>query len=150
MMGGAGPAEHWSPKRDDNAMSAPEAAGYETYEDVCHLLQAGHRQGNNTPEQTLNRLFRKHLAAHQKDIAADPPWLSSSNTVVTTESRSKPALRELARRSDSRPARHEDFPVVIVRYRGRECLIDGGSRIHAWFEGGDTGDHPACIMTVAV
>lgn len=131
-------------------MSEPENASQEMFESVCHLVQLGHKQGNNTPEQTLNRLFRKHLTGHKKDIAADPPWLSSSNTVVAMESRPKPALRELAPRSESRIPRHEDFPVVIVRYRDRECLIDGGSRIYAWHKAGDTGNHPAYILTVAV
>lgn len=131
-------------------MSASEAASYQMFEDVCRLLQAGHRQGNDTPEQTLNRLFRKHLHGHKKDIAADPPWLSDGNTIVTTESWAKLDLRELAPRNESRPPWCEDFPVVIIRYRGRDCLIDGGSRIHAWFEAGDTGSHPACILAVAV
>ena len=131
-------------------LSEPENASQGTFESVCLLLQAGHRQGSDTPEQTLKRLFRKHLTGHKKDIAADPPWLSCGNTVVTMESRSKPALRKLAPRSKSRTPRHENFPVVIIRYCGQECLIDGGSRIYAWHRAGDTGNHPAYILTVGV
>jgi hypothetical protein len=37
---------------------------------------------------------------------------------------------------------------VIVRYCGRDCLIDGGKRTYAWRKAGDTGDHPVYIMTV--
>ncbi len=131
-------------------MSEPELTSQEMFERVCLLVQAGHKQGNDTPEQTLNRLFRKHLAGHKKDIAADPPWLSCGNTNVAMESRSKPGLRKLAPRSESRIPRHVDFPVVIVRYRGHECLIDGGSRIYAWHKVDDTGNHRAYILSVAV
>ena len=131
-----------------NPMSAKGDAGYETFEAVCSLVQPGHQKGNDTPEQTLNRLFCKHLKAHKKDLAADPPWLFSGNTIVTMESRAKPALRELAPRNESRLPQREDLPVVIVRYRGQDCLIDGGSRIHAWHEAGDTSSHPACVVTV--
>lgn len=134
----------------ETILSEPENTNRKTFERVCRLVQLGHRQGNDTPEQTLNRLFRKHLAGHKRDIADDPPWLSCDNATVTMESWSKSALRELAPRSESRIPRHEDFPVVIIRYCGQECLIDGGSRIYAWHKGGDTGSHPAYILTVGV
>ena len=130
-------------------MSETDTAGYETFENVCCLVQPGHQWGNDTPEETFNRLFRKHLNGHKKDLATDPPWLSSDNTIVTMESWAKPALRELAPRNESRRPQREDLPVVIVRYRGHDCLIDGGSRIHSWFEAGDTSSHLACIVTVA-
>jgi len=129
-------------------MSAQEEASYETFEAVCLLVQAGHQVGNRTPEHTFNRLFRKHLDRLKKHLAADPPWLSSENTIVTMERWEKPALRELAPRDESRIPRREDLPVVIIRYRGEDCLIDGGSRIHAWHKAGDTGNHPACVVTV--
>jgi hypothetical protein len=129
-------------------MSRLEDASYETFENVCLLLQAGHKKRNDTPEQTLNRLFRKHLHAHKQQIATDPPYLSSGNTIVTMESWATPALRKLAPRSNSRPPQYENFPVVIVRYRDHDCLIDGGSRIHAWHEAGDSGCHLACVLTV--
>ena len=129
-------------------MSAPDTASYETFENVCCLVQLGHQWGNDTPEETFNRLFRKHLDGQKKDLAADPPWLSSDNTIVTMEIWAKPDLRELAPRNESRLPQQEDLPVVIVRYRGDDCLIDGGSRIHAWHVAGDTGSHPACVVTV--
>ena len=125
-----------------------EGANHYTFEKVCLLLQAGHKMHNHTPEQTLNRLFRKHLQAHKQELAGDPPYLSSDNTVVTMESWAKPALRKLAPRTKSRPPQRVNLPVVIVRYRGQDCLIDGGSRIHAWHEAGDTGCHSACVVTV--
>jgi hypothetical protein len=119
------------------------------FDEVCHLLQVGHRKHSHTPEETLNRLFREHLMAHQRDIADSPTWLSSTNVVVTIERWATSALSEIApKRDQSRRPRCQDVPVVIVRYRGRACLIDGGSRIHAWSEAGDTGERPAYVVAV--
>ena len=131
------------------AMSVKEMSNYKTFEAVCLLVQVGHqKKAEHTPEQTLNRLFRKHLDNLKKHLAADPPWLTAENTVMTVECWDKPALRELAPREDSRAPWREDLPVVIIRYRSEDCLIDGGSRIHAWYKVGDTGSHPACVVTV--
>jgi hypothetical protein len=93
-------------------------------------------------------LFRKHLDGLKKHLAADPPWLSPENTAVTMECFDKPALRELAPRAESRPPLRMDLPVMTIRYRGEDCPIDGGSRIHAWYKTGDTGTHPACVVNV--
>lgn len=118
------------------------------FDEVCSLLQAGHAQPgkNHTPEQTLNRLFRKHMSG--QGITGDLPWLSSGNVGVTLETWPKPALRRLAPRERSRRPRCTEPPVVIIRFRGRDWLIDGGSRAHGWHEAGDTGEHPAYVLTV--
>ena len=118
------------------------------FEAACLLVQEGHRWNNHTPEQTLNRLFTKHLDKHKKDIAADPPQLTSDSVIVTIETWSKPRLRELAPRETSRPPFSEDLPVVIIRYRDSICLIDGGSRIHKWHTAGDKGSHSANVLDV--
>ncbi len=118
------------------------------FECVCLLLQAGHKWPGYTPERTLNRLFQKLLCGHQKKIADNSPWLSSDNVVVTVEQRSTVALKALAPGKRASSPRHTDFPVVIVRYRNRDCLIDGGKRIHFWHVSGNTEDHPAYVLTV--
>ena len=118
------------------------------FEWVCLLLQAGHKWPGYTPERTLNRLFQKHLGRHQEDIAGNSPWLSSDNVVVTVEQWSTAALKALAPGTRASPPRHTDFPVVIVRYRDRDCLIDGGKRIDSWSVSGNTEDHPAYVLTV--
>ncbi len=41
-----------------------------TIDDVRDLAQAGHREGNDTPEETLNRLWRKHFKAPEKPYDA--------------------------------------------------------------------------------
>jgi hypothetical protein len=101
-----------------------------------------------TPERTLNRLFQKHLGGHQKKIADNSPWLSSDNVVVTEEQWPTAALKALAPGTRASLPRHTDFPVVIVRYRNRNCLIDGGKRIHYWHASGSIEDHPAYVLTV--
>ena len=118
------------------------------FEAACLLVQEGHRWNNHTPEQTLNRLFTKHLDKHQKEIAGDPPQLTSDSVTVTIEYWLKPELRQLAPEDRTHPPRREDLPVVIVRYHDRNCLIDGGKRIHKWHTAGDKGSHPAYILEV--
>lgn len=124
-----------------------------TFDRVCKMLDDGHgrrRPDRLTPIDTLNSLFRKHLGEHQPDLATHPPRLTADNVVVSIEIWPKPNLRELASRDESRLP-HPAFmhlPVVLVRYQGRDCLIDGGSRIHVWHESGDTSGHQVCILMV--
>ena len=118
------------------------------FEWVCLLLQAGHKWQGYTPERTLNRLFQKHLGGHQERIAVDSPWLSSDNVVVTLEQRSTAELKALAPGTRASLPRHTDFPVVIVRYCNRDCLIDGGKRIDSWYVSENIEDHPAYVLTV--
>ena len=122
----------------------------ELYEEVCELLHRGHRKNLDTPERTLSRLFRKHMEWRGVPI---PPGmvLSIANTTVALETWSKAAIRGLPRR-ERKPGRNpkrSDVPVVILRFRGRDWLIDGGTRAHVWEEAGDVGDHPAYVVTVS-
>jgi hypothetical protein len=55
-------------------------------------LVIGHRK----PEETLNRLFRKHLDNQKKHIAAFPPYLTRENTEVTAETKPKLEFVKLA------------------------------------------------------
>jgi len=89
-------------------------------------------RNHTRPDETLNRLFRKHLDGRKPKIACFPPYLKKSNTIVTKVSRPKQEILKLAsnltdlRESDSKK------PVTIVRYRGEECLLDGNSRCRYW------------------
>lgn len=118
------------------------------FQSVCELLHKGHGNGSKVSEGTLNRLFIKHLSGGNSYNAVNPPWLSHENVTVTIESWNKKDLWKLAPRTESREPRFTHFPVVIVRYKGRNCLIDGGSRIYAWHTAGDTGEHNAYVLTV--
>jgi hypothetical protein len=58
-----------------------------TFEEACALLK-NHQKGSDTPEETLNRLFKKHLKG-RPEIAAGAPRLSDKNTQLKIEIRSK-------------------------------------------------------------
>lgn len=118
------------------------------FHSVCELLHKGHKQGSATPEGTLNRLFIKHLSGGNSYNVVNPPWLFEENVTVTIESWNKEDLWKLAPRTESRKPRFTNFPVVIVRYKNRDCLIDGGSRVNAWRATEDRGTHHAYILTV--
>jgi hypothetical protein len=91
-----------------------------------------HRKGTgsyrHTLEKTLNRLFRKNLTGNP-DIASHPPRLSSKNVRVTKVKQPKQGFAHLA---PDGAARHSDGPILIVKYRGVCCLIDGNHRVRAW------------------
>jgi len=120
----------------------------QAFETVCAMLQAGHRKDNNhSPSDTLNRLFYKNLSG-KPDIADNPPVLSPENISISLEKWPKPKLRELAPRKKSRAPARLDLPVVIIKYRGVDCLIDGGSRCHHWHLNDETDEHDAWVLTV--
>lgn len=91
-----------------------------------------HRKGEavsrHSHEKTLNRLFRKHLKG-KPHIADNPPYLSNKNVVVTKMERAKQDFVHLA---PDGAARHSEGPILIVKYRGVCCLIDGNHRVRAW------------------
>ncbi len=118
------------------------------FHNVCDLLHAGHNMGSGTSVGTLNRLFIKNLDGGNSYNVVNPPWLSEENVTVTIESWKKEDLWKLAPRKESREPRYPHFPVVIVRYKGENRLIDGGSRANAWRAARDTGEHSAYVLTV--
>ena len=120
----------------------------ELFEEMCRLLHDGHKQRGYTPEGTLNRLFKKHLNRLKPEIADNPPLLTPRNVRVTIEQLPTAVLKASAPGDRTQAPRHRDFLVVIVRYRGRDCLIDGSKRIHAWYVAGDTGQHAAYVLVV--
>lgn len=105
---------------NDDAATANEVL----FDHVCGLLHAGHRKKpHHTPLDTLNRLFVKHVVG-QSRFDVHRPWLTSSNTVVTQETRS---VGEFA--GQTVVDAHDDTrPIVIIRHRGVERLVDGGDR----------------------
>ena len=120
---------------------------YGAFQLVCETLQAGHRKGSDTPEATLNRLFRKHLSGWKLDLAQDPSWLSEGTVEVLTEHWNTDDLWELVPKIDNpRKPRKIDRPLVMVRYRGQDCLIDGGSRVRHWHAQGDQCTHPVWVL----
>ena len=88
-----------------------------TFEGVLRLL-APHYHGL-TGEETLNRLFRKHLQRRRAHLALFPPYLSHLNTVVTAETKPKHEFARLAQNLETHETR-ENTSIVIVRYRGED------------------------------
>ena len=116
-----------------------------TFEEACALLK-NHQKGSDTPEETLNRLFKKHLKG-RPEIAAGAPRLSDKNTQLKIEIRSKQEFVGLPLKQEG-PGRDADCPILIVRYRGVDCLLDGSHRCRAWRQSGDKSDHAACVLVV--
>jgi hypothetical protein len=116
------------------------------FDAVCDLLQKWHRKKpHHTPLDTINRLFKKHLKG-KPEIAANPPWLTSRNTLVTQETRSTQDLAKLA--DPVGGARDCEHPIVIVRYRGLDCLLDGYHRSRAGLASTDMSEHTAYVLIV--
>ena len=123
----------------------------DAFQIVCRMLDDRHgRKIPNTPEGTLNRLFRKHLATHQPAHADGAPELTSENTWVTRETRPKLSFVGLSRRLESGPQVPFDggHPIVIARYRGLDLLLDGNKRCRYWYKHADSGLHDAYVLIV--
>lgn len=118
----------------------------EEFKTVCALLK-NHVKGSDTLEQTLNRLFRKHLT-RKPLIASDPPILSSDNVQVSQVRGTKLSFAGLARQLETGAAYDSETPIVIIHYRGVDCLIDGSHRCRHWYKIEDTGDHTAYVLRV--
>ncbi|MBZ9815772.1 hypothetical protein [Mesorhizobium sp. CA7] len=115
-----------------------------TLSEVANYV-SNHCKANDTPEQTLNRLFHKHLngkALWNKNV----PQLNSENTTVAVEYRSKQALAELA--NPNGECRDSDGPMVIASYLGSDYLLDGNHRGRAWKQSQAKGNHMTYIITV--
>lgn len=118
------------------------------FEAVCKMLQAGHRKSeSHSAVDTLNRLFRKNMG-DENNSTTNLPTLGPDNVSVRLERWSKPKLRELAPRAESRSPARLDLPVVVIKYQGKYRLIDGGSRCHHWHIEGEIDDHEAFILTI--
>jgi|GEM_PF-5903016 len=40
-------------------------------------------------------------------------------------------------------------PILIVRYRGVDCIMDGSHRCWHWKATNDTTEHTACVLVVS-
>lgn len=119
------------------------------FQTVCELLYDGHGKGSEIPEGTLNELFLQRLSGGNEYNAVNPPWLSKDNTTVTIESWKTESLLRLVRKKEDQRPRYTNFPVVVVRYRGQDYLVDGVKRVSMWHTTGkDTDEHSAYIVTV--
>ena len=128
------------------APSSPENEAL--YRRVCELLEH-HSKPRDNGEDTLNRLFRKHLNEHLHRFADNPPRLTVRNVSVALDTWSKERLSDIApSRIRSREPDDPNAELVLVRYLDQQMLIDGGSRISKWRREGLTGTHDVYVLTV--
>ena len=118
------------------------------FEEMCAVLQTGHRKGTDSPTETLNRLFHKHINNHKPEFAHNPPLLSVANVRLNLESWSLERLKGLLPEETDRGPRATNSPLVVVHFQNRDCLIDGRRRINMWIGEGNTGDHMVWVLRV--
>src|SRR5262249_42959135 len=124
-----------------------------TFAEAAELVR-NHCHAGHTPEQTVNRLFRKHLHGRRKagrtpDISDNPPELSTKNTKVIAETKSKQDFVDLTLSPHSEEHWDCGAPLLIARYRGVDCILDGSHRCREWKLTNDRSDHTACVLLVA-
>lgn len=122
-------------------------------EDVAGVLK-----NHSGPYCTLNRLWLKHHKSkirrekfsekYSDEIVRDAPELNRSNTKIETEMMTTEYLYELAGDGTRVSPKRDDAPVVIVRFRENDYLIDGGSRSRKWNKENNDNLHEAYIVTV--
>ena len=111
------------------------------------------------PYCTLNRLWLKHHKGkhrrkddpgrYSEKMVLEAPELNEENTTITTEPWTTADLYELAGSTPRHlPPVKTDTPVVIVRFRGNDYLIDGGRRSYKWYKENSQDEHEAYIVTV--
>src|SRR6266581_930010 len=112
------------------------------YEQALDAISA-HCKGKDSKEQTLNRLFIKHLTNRKLHLLNGAPILSSKN--VSAQELTKPKLEfaELADLKSNKGAYDYGGHIVIIRFRGEDCLIDGNYRCRHWVKNAEKGWHTA-------
>lgn len=121
-----------------------------TFDQIQVMLRKGHAGSAGASNDAANRLYEKHLRAHKPQRFTDRPHLSAENVEVTLRCWSTETLVALlpGGASGKVPRHHTSDPVVIVRDRGVDSIIDGGRRISIWHREGNQGPHPVAILKV--
>ena len=125
-----------------------------TIDEVRDLVWLGHKKGAKTPEEALNRLWKIHLCARKDKygtefVSSAPKALTAENTSIVSEQWPLDRLSKLIGKDRTRELEGcENAPVVMVRYQGRDCLIDGGRRITLWRHAKPPTGHEIWIVEV--
>ena len=99
-----------------------------------------HHKSKNRREKDPDR--------YSNEIVLDAPELNWNNTEITMEPMTTDYLYGLAGPGSRDTPHRDDTPVVIVRFRGNDYLIDGGSRCRKWHNEDNQDMHNAYIITV--
>lgn len=117
------------------------------FEVACNQVAQNHTKNNDSPEQTLNRLFEKNLGGR-----------SASPLPRITRSTAKCELQdwmngEVYRHVNPAGLEHGGGaaqPVVVVRFGELLGVLDGNSRTRWRERAGDSGPHAVIVIDVPV
>ena len=118
---------------------------------ACEVIK-WHNQDSDSCIDTLNRLWRKHPAVTnnkgEKIIAHDLPKLSETMIQVTAEDWSLAQLMSLKHeRHHERDNPITTIPqIIVLKWFGKDFLIDGCTRINYWHKNGNTGPHAVLVI----
>ena len=105
-----------------------------------------HCKGNDTPEQTLNRLFHRNWRVCHPGCD-QPPDVHAGNLEVVEESWATDDLAKLPLLHDGKdPRGPSDLPIIVVAYQGEFCLIDGHTRTNKWVAEGNDEMHAVYLL----
>jgi hypothetical protein len=96
----------------------------------------------------VNRLFQKHLKGRKPHLAHDPPYLSCKNISVVEETKPKLVFALLADPNFNKGAYDYGAPIVIIRFRGEDCLVDGNHRGRLWLSQNNADPHTSIVLVV--
>ena len=125
-----------------------------TINEVRDLVYKSHGKNDLFSAHTLDRLWTKHLKRRvsrygNQFVDSAPKKINEQNSSACSEIWPTHRLRRLFENSREGPPKSGPItPVVIVKYRNKDCLIDGGQRITMWSEEGDPSDHEAWIVEI--
>ena len=115
---------------------------------------AGHDDNGYSPVDTLNRLLRKHLCSRGEKRAA--PTLSEDDVKASLVWWTTQKLDSLWRghecvewRNPQMNPRFIDLPVLVLRLKTIDCVIDGTTRINRRISDGGAGPHPVYLLAVS-
>ncbi|HEY2786344.1 MAG TPA: hypothetical protein VGJ05_15360 [Fimbriiglobus sp.] len=107
------------------------------------LLRHHQKSDDPTPVDALNRLL------HEAAPEASSIRLSEANCRIVLESWLMKKLAGLRRRHDRATPKDEGCPILVVCWRGKQYLIDGGNRINKWVKEKNEGSHAVLVMMLA-
>ena len=127
-----------------------------TIDDVRNRVWLDHKPPlkEETPEQTLDRLWEKHRGSRESKfgkefVSGSLEALTEENTSVDSEQLPSDELGRLLDREKSMPPKGgKNTPVVIIRYQGRNSLLDGGKRVTKWCSANPPTIHEAWVIEV--
>lgn len=102
------------------------------WSDVDSILKY-HCRGNDKSIDTLNRLFQKNVARLYPELEYIPHRFSTSNIKIKQESWTTKKLDKLRRVHRRTKVFGDDkLPIVIIKYKDRNHIIDGTTRVNKW------------------